>query len=115
MLLTHYDPENEIIIAADTSKYGIGAVVMHRFAEGKIKVIAHASRALSKAEIDYSQIEKEGLAIVFAMMKFHRMILGRKFTLQTDHQPLLRIFGSKKGIPLHTTNRLQRWALALLC
>lgn len=42
------------------------------------------------------------------------MILGRRFKLQTDHQPLLKIFGSKKGIPIHTANRLQRWALTLL-
>ncbi|XP_062716781.1 uncharacterized protein K02A2.6-like [Aedes albopictus] len=63
----------------------------------------------------YGQVEKEGLALVFAVTKFHRMLLGRKFTLQTDHQPLLRIFGSKKGIPIHTANRLQRWALTLLC
>ncbi|XP_055585150.1 uncharacterized protein K02A2.6-like [Uranotaenia lowii] len=38
----------------------------------------------------------------------------RKFTLHTDHKPLLAVFGSKKGIPVHTTNRLQRWALILL-
>ncbi|XP_055642054.1 uncharacterized protein K02A2.6-like [Toxorhynchites rutilus septentrionalis] len=62
----------------------------------------------------YGQVEKEGLAFVFAVTKFHRVLLGRKFTLQTD-QPLLRIFGSKKGIPIHTANRLQRWALTLLC
>ncbi|XP_055588877.1 uncharacterized protein K02A2.6-like [Uranotaenia lowii] len=54
-------------------------------------------------------------SLVFAVTKFHRMLLGRRFLLQTDHQPLLRIFGSKKGIPVHTANRLQRWALALLC
>ncbi|XP_055529473.1 uncharacterized protein K02A2.6-like [Wyeomyia smithii] len=42
------------------------------------------------------------------------MVFGRKFRLQTDHAPLLRIFGSKKGIPVYTANRLQRWALTLL-
>nr|XP_012217183.1 PREDICTED: uncharacterized protein LOC105669015 [Linepithema humile] len=46
-------------------------------------------------------------------MKFHRMIFGRKFILQTDHKPLLAIFGSRKGIPVYTANRLQRWALTL--
>ncbi|XP_065092674.1 uncharacterized protein K02A2.6-like [Ochlerotatus camptorhynchus] len=47
-------------------------------------------------------------------IEVHRMIFGRKILLQTDHQPLLRIFGSKKGIPVYTANRLQRWALTLL-
>ncbi|XP_062698486.1 uncharacterized protein K02A2.6-like [Aedes albopictus] len=70
--------------------------------------------SLSAAEQNYSQIEKEALALVFACTKFHRMLWGRRFTLQTDHQPLLRVFGSKKGIPVHSANRLQRWALTLL-
>ncbi|XP_065084918.1 uncharacterized protein LOC135707115 [Ochlerotatus camptorhynchus] len=42
------------------------------------------------------------------------MIFGRKFLLQTDHKPLLKIFGSKNGIPVYTANRLQRWALTML-
>ncbi|XP_062551039.1 uncharacterized protein K02A2.6-like [Armigeres subalbatus] len=42
------------------------------------------------------------------------MIYGRHFVLQTDHKPLLAIFGSKRGIPPYTANRLQRWALTML-
>ncbi|XP_062537764.1 uncharacterized protein K02A2.6-like [Armigeres subalbatus] len=42
------------------------------------------------------------------------MIFGRKFRLQTDHAPLVRIFGSRKGIPVYTASRLQRYALTLL-
>ncbi|XP_062713940.1 uncharacterized protein LOC134290761 [Aedes albopictus] len=42
------------------------------------------------------------------------MIFGRKFRLQTVHTPLVRIFGSWKGIPVYTANHLQRWALTLL-
>ncbi|XP_055590803.1 uncharacterized protein K02A2.6-like [Uranotaenia lowii] len=115
LMLTHYDPNLEIIVAADASQTGIGACILHKFPNGAFKAVAHASRSLTQAERQYGQIEKEGLALVFAVTKFHRMLLGRRFLLQTDHQPLLRIFGSKKGIPVHTANRLQRWALALLC
>lgn len=43
------------------------------------------------ATVGYSQIEKEGLAMIFVFTKFHSMILGRKFKLQTDHQSLMRI------------------------
>lgn len=43
-----------------------------------------------------------------------KMLYGRHFLLQTDHQPLLKVFGSKKGIPVYTANRLQRWALTFL-
>ncbi|XP_062711283.1 uncharacterized protein K02A2.6-like [Aedes albopictus] len=114
LLLTHYNPSLDIIVAGDASKTGIGAVIMHQFPDGQIKAFAHASRTLTQSEQNYSQMEKEALALVFAVPKFRRMLLGCHFNLQTDHQPLLKIFGSKKGIPLHTANRLQRWALTLL-
>ncbi|XP_055623231.1 uncharacterized protein K02A2.6-like [Toxorhynchites rutilus septentrionalis] len=114
LLLTHYDPKREIIVSADASSVGLGATISHRFPDGTIKVVQHASRALTKAEQAYSQPDREGLAIIFAVTKFHKMLFGRHFRLQTDHRPLLRIFGSKKGIPVYTANRLQRFALNLL-
>ena len=69
---------------------------------------------LLPAEMNYSQIEKEDLAIIFAIKKFHKYVHGREFILQTDDHPLLAIFGSKKEIPTHTANRLQRWVTMLL-
>lgn len=79
-----------------------------------MKPIAHASKTLLPAEKNYSQIEKEALSIMFAVKKFHRFIHGREFLLQTDHKPLITIYGSKKGLPLHTANRLQKWGTTLL-
>lgn len=114
LLLTHYDPAQEIIVSADASSIGIGATISHRFPDGSIKVVQHASRALTSTEQAYSQPDREGLAIIYAVTKFHKMLFGRRFLLQTDHAPLLRIFGSKKGIPVYTANRLQRYALQLL-
>lgn len=114
LALTHYDPKLPIIVSADASGLGIGAAIQHKMKDGTIKTIAHAARSLNSAEKAYGQIEREALALIFAVKKFHRYIYGRKFTLKTDHKPLLSIFGSTKGVPAHTANRLQRWALILL-
>ncbi|XP_058816915.1 uncharacterized protein K02A2.6-like [Topomyia yanbarensis] len=114
LLLTHYNPALDIVVSADASSVGVDATLSHKFPDGTLKVVQHASRALTAAEKNYSQPDREGLAIIFAVTKFHKMLFGRCFHLQTDHEPLLRIFGSKKGIPVYTSNRLQRWALTLL-
>ena len=114
LLVTHFRPEVDIVVAADACEYGLGAVISHRFPNGTEKAIAHAGRTLTKAEQNYGQIEKEALALVFAVRKFHRYLYGRRFTLLTDHKPLLSIFGSKTGVSAHSANRLQRWELSLL-
>ena len=114
LYLTHYDSNKEIVVASDASSHGIGACILHKMSDGKLKPVAHASRSLLPAERNYSQIEKEALAIIFAVTKFHRYIHGRSFILQTDHKPLISIYGSKKGLPAHTANRLLRWGTILL-
>lgn len=114
LLLVHYNPDLPITIAADASQYGIGAVALHSMPDGSQKAFYHISRRLTPAECNYAQIEKEALAIVFAIKKFHKYIWGHKFFLHTDHKPLLAIFNPMKGIPQHTASRLQRWALVLM-
>ena len=77
--------------------------------DGSGKAVAHASRSLLPAEKQYSQIEKEALGIIFAVTKFHRYLHGKRFKLQTDHEPLIKIFVSKKGLPVNTEKRLLPW------
>ena len=75
--------------------------------------IAYASRSLSKTEKRYSLIDKEALALVWGVKKFHTYLFARHFTLQTDHKPLTAIFSPTKAIPETTVARLQRYALFL--
>ncbi|XP_064464136.1 uncharacterized protein K02A2.6-like [Ornithodoros turicata] len=112
-VLTHYDPTKEIFLAVDASSKGLGAVIYHRL-HGVDRPIAHASKTLTVAETKYAQIEREALAIIFSVRKFHQYLWGRKFVLYTDHKPLTVIFGPSRGIPVTTASRLQRWALILM-
>ena len=112
-VLTHYDPNLPLKLAADASQYGVGAVISHVLPGGDERPIAFASQSLSKSEQNYAQIDKEALALIFGVLKFHAYIFGSKFTLVTDHQPLTTILGPKKGIPSVVAAQLQRWAIRL--
>ncbi|EGT42489.1 hypothetical protein CAEBREN_28442 [Caenorhabditis brenneri] len=113
-MLSHFHADWPIIIAADASQYGIGGVLSHITPEGVETPIAHFARTLTDTEQRYSQIEKEGLALIYTVTKCHKFVYGRKFRLQTDHRPLLAIFGSHRDLPVHSQNRLVRWATTLL-
>ncbi|CAI5682743.1 unnamed protein product [Oreochromis niloticus] len=112
-ILTHYNPELSLRLACDTSPYGVGAVLSHVMPDGQERPIAYASRTLSKAERNYAQTEREALAIVFGVRKFHQYLHGNKFTLLTDHRPLTSILSPVKGTPSMAAARMQRWALLL--
>ena len=112
-VLVHYDTSLPVKLAADASQYGLGAVISHVLPDGLEKPIAFASRTLSDSEQNYSQIDKEALALIFGVHKFHTYLYGRKFTLVTDHKPLMSILGPKKGVSSVAAARLQRWSLLL--
>ncbi|XP_045448702.1 uncharacterized protein K02A2.6-like [Melitaea cinxia] len=112
-ILVHYDESKPVVVTCDASGRGIGAVLAQADECGRERAVAYASRALTPAERNYSQIHREALAIVFAVKKFHQYLYGRHFILRTDHKPLTSIFGADSGIPSMTASRLQRWALLL--
>ena len=105
-ILAYYNPKRDVTIQCDASKTGLGAAILQ---EGK--PIAYASRALTPTEQRYAQIEKEALAIVFALERFHQYTFGQKILVESDHKPLETIV--KK--PLHRApRRLQGMLMRML-
>ena len=91
-----------MVLQTDASNVGLGAVL-----EQEQQVIGYASRTLTRAEANYSVIQRECLAIVWAMKQFRHYLLGRTFQLMTDHAPLQWLAVQKmEGL-------LCRWALAI--
>jgi hypothetical protein len=111
--LTHFDPRLPLVVATDASPFGIGAVLSHIMPTGEERPVMFVSRSLSKTECNYPQIEREALAIIFAVRKFYLYLYGRKFTLITDNKPLTAIFGPKTSLPILAAERMQRWAMLL--
>ena len=81
------DHGKSFVLRTDASNNGLGAALMQEH-DGKFYPIAYGSKKLSSAEQKYSTIEKECLAIVWGILKFHLYLAGKPFVLQTDHRPL---------------------------
>ena len=101
------DLQQVFTLRTDASDRGIGTVLLQE--ENNVKwPVAYASRKLLAREEAYATVEKECLALVWAIQKFQRYLYGKQFIIETDHQPLLYLNKAKVS-----NARLMRWALLL--
>ena len=102
------DFSKRFIVQTDASDRGVGAVLSQQSEEGGDKPVAYFSRKLLPREEKYSTIEKECLAIRLAIHAFRVYLMGRPFTIQTDHRSLEWLNRMKEN-----NARLTRWSLLM--
>ena len=82
-LLTYYDPKKPTVLQTDASIYGLGCVILWHG-----KPVAYASKALQAHEKGYVALEKEALAVTWALEKHHHFLYGYHFTMEMDQKCL---------------------------
>lgn len=86
--VVQYDDNRQLVLACDSSLYGLGAVPSNIMDDGQESLIAYASSTLTAAERNYSQLEKEVLGVVFAL---HKMLEISSLSQTTNHCLLFSI------------------------
>ena len=106
-VLQYFDDSQAVRLSCDASKDGLGAALLQQ-RDGVWMHVAYASRAMTRTEQNYAQIEKEMLGVTFARERFDCYVYGREFVVETDHKPLIAI--SRKPL-CDAPPRLQRLLL----
>ncbi len=112
-VLSLYDPCLKTKVTADSSSYGLGAVLTQQQPDGRWAPVAFASRSLIPTERRYAQIEKEALTLTWACTRFQDYLIGITFTLETDHKPLISLLGTAKSLD-QLPPRIQRMKMRLM-
>uniref|UniRef100_A0A0K0EWS0 RNA-directed DNA polymerase n=1 Tax=Strongyloides venezuelensis TaxID=75913 RepID=A0A0K0EWS0_STRVS len=112
-VLTPYNKNEELIFASDASQFGFGACILHRFKNKEEKPIEFISKSFTKSQLNYSQIEKELVGIINGIYRFKNYLIGRKFTLRTDSQPLKFLLDPDANLPMIMLRRMDRWLYQL--
>ena len=103
--------QKSTIVSADASSFGLGAVLLQEQDKEENKPVAYASRSMTITKQRYAQIKKEALATTWACEKFNDYLLGKDILIETDHKPLVPLFGSKTLVELPP--RIQRFQMRL--
>ena len=91
---------------------GGGAVLMQKQPSGEMRPVAYASRSMTETERRYVQIDKEALAITWALEHWAEILIGMRFKVETDHKPLIPLLSTKLIDELPV--RIQRFRMRLM-
>lgn len=105
--LAHFNDRDPVMLKTDASGVGVAGLLLQRQGDDW-RIITCCSRRLSKAEANYGISDLEGLAIVYSATKLRSYLLGRHFTILTDHCALCAL-----KLKMPASARLRRWALIL--
>ena len=100
--------DKPFILQTDASDRGVGVVLSQVGNDGQDQPVAYYSRKLLPREERYSTVEKECLAIKLSIQAFHPYLMGRTFSIQTDHRSLEWLNRIRDN-----NARLTRWSLFL--
>lgn len=104
-VLAFYDPNKEVRLVTDA----VGGVLLQQENEDSYRPIAFISRLLKPAELNYSSLEKEALALVWCIEKLYVYLYGKTFQVVVDHKPLQYIFAPQAKL----NARIARWQIKL--
>jgi hypothetical protein len=108
ILISFPTGKGKLIVQCDASQSGTGAILIERTQEGDI-IIATASRVFTTSESRMDTHRQELLGVVWSISRFHTFLLGRHFTVESDHKSLIKVLnGSSKSRTIH------QWVLALM-
>src|SRR5579862_9276750 len=96
------------VLTTDASKYELGAILSQLDEKGHEKAIHFASRTTNKHEQNYATTQLECLAVVWGIKMFHSYLLGRHFTVITDHSALQGLINSTEP-----SGMFARWVMHL--
>ena len=109
-VMAYFDINKQTELWVDASPIGLGAILSQVDKHGTRRNVCYASKALTDTEQRYSQIEREALAVTWAIERFHLFVYGCHFKVITDHKPLVPIFAKPQANP---NRRIRNWLLKL--
>ena len=108
-MLKPFSLHDATTLTVDASGKAIGAVLSQNE-----HPCLFVSRKLSNAEQNYSNIEREALAVLWACTRLKEFLLGKKFRIQTDQKPLIYIFGPNQSLKDDISPRLLRFSVKMM-